>query len=171
MGGIHFDDIDWTRWKPDDEATLLFVIKGRQVLLIDKKRGMGAGKINGPGGRLEDGESAIGAAIREVQEEIGVTPLGVEKRGELRFQFTSGYSLKCHVFRAADIEGEPIATDEAEPRWESIGNLPFERMWEDDRVWLPMLIAGQDFSGAALFEGERMLAHDIRPKLGPSSWS
>ena len=47
------NDIDWTTWQPQQRATLLFVIQGNQVLLIHKKRGLGAGNINGPGGRLE----------------------------------------------------------------------------------------------------------------------
>ena len=43
-------DIDWNTWVPTDPATLVFVIRDRQMLLIRKKRGLGAGKINGPGG-------------------------------------------------------------------------------------------------------------------------
>jgi 8-oxo-dGTP diphosphatase len=171
MGRLRFDDIDWSHWSPKDEATLLFVVMGRQVLLIDKQRGLGAGKINGPGGRIEPGESPQEAAIREVQEELGITPLHIKKRGELSFQFTSGYSMRCHVFSASDLDGEPAPTPEAVPRWESIGNLPFDQMWADDRIWLPMLIAGQDFKGAALFEGEHMLGHDIRPILGRRVWN
>jgi 8-oxo-dGTP diphosphatase len=171
MGRLRFHDIDWSHWSPQDEATLLFVILGRQVLLIDKQRGLGAGKINGPGGRVEDGETPYDAAVREVQEELCVTPLDVKKAGELSFQFTDGYSLRCHVFSASDIDGEPVATSEAVPRWESIGNLPFDRMWADDRIWLPMLLAGQQFRGAALFEGDQMLGHDIRPVLGRKLWN
>ena len=87
------------------------------MLLIRKKRGLGAGKINGPGGKIEPGETALASAIRETQEEIGVTPLGVEERGVLHFQFTDGYSLHCTVFVARDFEGEPIETAEALPMW------------------------------------------------------
>ncbi len=50
-------NVDWTTWEPKERATLLFVIKEGQILLIRKKRGLGAGKINGPGGRLEPGET------------------------------------------------------------------------------------------------------------------
>ncbi len=66
--------IDWSTWKPTEYANLCFVIRDGQILLIRKKRGLGAGKINGPGGRLEKGETALASAIRETQEEIGVTP-------------------------------------------------------------------------------------------------
>ena len=63
-------DIDWTFWRAVDPATLVFIIKDNRVLLIRKKRGLGAGKVNGPGGRLESGETFKACAIREVQEEL-----------------------------------------------------------------------------------------------------
>lgn len=78
-------DITWDSWKPEQRATLLFVVHDDQVLLIHKKRGLGAGNINGPGGRIEPGETPLAAAIRETQEEVGVTPLDAEARGELFF--------------------------------------------------------------------------------------
>jgi len=65
-------DIDWATWTPVDTATLLFVVRHTEVLLIRKKRGLGAGKINGPGGRLEKGESLAECAVRETEE--GTTP-------------------------------------------------------------------------------------------------
>jgi len=60
-------DIDWASWTPTERATLLFVLRDGQILLIHKKTGLGAGKINGPGGRIEPGESAQEGAIREVR--------------------------------------------------------------------------------------------------------
>ena len=66
-----FEQIDWQRWEPDEHATLCFVIRGGEILLIRKKRGLGAGKINGPGGRLEPGETALDCAVRETREELG----------------------------------------------------------------------------------------------------
>ena len=47
------DDVSWKDWRPVDVATLVFVVDGARILLIHKKRGLGAGKINGPGGRVE----------------------------------------------------------------------------------------------------------------------
>ena len=67
-------DINWSTWQAKDTATLAFVIKDEQILLIRKKRGLGAGKINGPGGRLENNETIAACAVREAQEELGITP-------------------------------------------------------------------------------------------------
>lgn len=153
--------VDWEHWTPAEHATLLFVLHGDEVLLIRKKRGLGAGKINGPGGRLEAGESPIAGAIREVQEELCITPVDVEQRGELAFQFVDGYSLDVHVFIARGFEGEPEETDEATPLWTPITAMPYDEMWADDRLWFPLLLAGTPFRGRFLFDGDAMLTREI----------
>jgi 8-oxo-dGTP diphosphatase len=159
MGESFAGETDWTRWQPTERATLCFVVREAEILLILKKRGLGAGKVNGPGGRLEPGESAEACAIRETQEELGVTPVGLEWRGELHFQFTDGYGLHCAVFTATDCLGEPIETDEAVPLWTRLDAIPFHEMWADDIHWLPGMLEGRNFLGFFDFEGETMLTN------------
>lgn len=151
----------WKDWRPKERATLCFVVRRGEILLILKKRGLGAGKINGPGGRIEPGESALQAAIRETEEELGVTPTEIDQRGELHFQFQDGYSLHCTVFLAADCIGEPIETEEAIPLWTPLEQIPFEKMWEDDIHWLPGLLEGKYFRGFFHFDGDKMQKSDI----------
>jgi len=155
------DRIDWTTWRAQDLATLTFVIRDGQMLLIRKKRGLGAGKINAPGGRLDAGESWLDGAVREVQEELCVTPLDPVYVGENRFQFVDGYSIHAAVFRAERIDGVPTETDEATPFWFPLSALPYAEMWEDDPLWLPHVIAGRRFAGRFVFDGDRMLDHTI----------
>jgi 8-oxo-dGTP diphosphatase len=159
---MHFDDIDWDAWKPVQRATLLFVIRDGQVLLIHKKRGLGAGKINGPGGRIDPGETPAQCAVREVQEELLVTPTGLRQAGELKFQFVDGLSLHGYVFTAGACEGEPQETDEAAPVWTPLDRIPYDRMWADDRIWIPHMLAGRAFSGRFLFDKDAMLGYEIR---------
>jgi 8-oxo-dGTP diphosphatase len=154
-------DVDWSCWVPRDRATLLFVVRGDEVLLIRKKRGLGAGKINAPGGRLEAGETPAAGAVREVQEEVGVTPLEPVELGQLSFQFSDGYSLFCHVFRADACLGTAHATDEADPLWTPLGAIPFAEMWADDVLWVPHLLAGRGFAGRFIFEGDALLDHEL----------
>src|SRR5205809_789929 len=104
--------IDWKNRTPKVRANLCFVLRGSEVLLIRKKRGLGAGKINAPGGKIEPGEEARAAAIRETIEEVGVRPIHPEKRGELFFEFADGLRLHCIVFLTSEFEGEPIETEE-----------------------------------------------------------
>ena len=154
--------MNWSDWTPRERANLCFIIRDGRVLLIRKKRGLGAGKINGPGGKLEPGETALHAAIRETQEEIGVTPLEIEERGVLHFQFIDGYSLVCTVFVARDFSGDPIETVEATPLWYPLDAIPFDEMWADDRHWLPRALAGDRFDAWFVFDGEAMLTKEIR---------
>jgi len=150
------DRVDGANWKPREEGTLCFVIQDGQILLIEKKRGLGAGKVNGPGGRIEKGETAEQAAIRETQEEVGITPTGVQWAGELRFQFRDGYSLYCTVYRASGWEGELMETAEAKPFWVRKDQIPYDRMWADDEQWMPRLLSGEKFRGWFEFDGDRM---------------
>ncbi len=154
-------DIDWSNWQAKDPATLTFIIKDQQILLIRKKRGLGAGKINGPGGRLEAGETMLECAIREVQEELCITPINPQFIGESLFQFTDEYSIHVHTYLAHDYDGTPTETDEAIPLWFDLDNIPYDEMWEDDKIWLPYLLKGQRFKGRYLFDGKTMLDHKL----------
>ncbi len=156
-----FHQIDWANWQPLMRATLLFVMQDGRLLLIRKKRGLGAGKINAPGGRIDPGETPRQCAIREVQEELCITPLDVEERGTLRFQFVDGLALHVRVFTATAWEGEPQETEEATPLWTPIDQIPYDEMWADDRLWLPQMLAGRRFDGRFLFEQDRLLAHEL----------
>jgi 8-oxo-dGTP diphosphatase len=153
--------IDWNTWQPRERATLLFVVRDEQILLIHKKRGLGAGKINGPGGRIDPGETPIECAVRETQEELRITPTGVREAGELFFQFVDGHSIHGYVFRADDCDGEPEETDEAVPLWTPVDAIPYERMWADDRLWLPLMLERRPFVGRFLFDADRMLWHEV----------
>jgi 8-oxo-dGTP diphosphatase len=155
-------DVDWHTWVPKDRATLLFVIADGRILLIRKKRGLGAGKINGPGGRIEPGESAQACAIREVQEELCVVPFGISPRGELSFQFLDGYSIHAHVFSASGCTGQPRETAEASPLWFPLSEIPYAQMWADDAIWFPFLLAQKRFDGRFIFDGDSMLDGEVR---------
>ncbi len=153
--------VDWNHWTPQQRATLLFVIQDETILLIHKKRGLGAGNINGPGGRLEPGETPIQAAIREVEEELCITAHDVEECGELFFQFRDGLSIHCTVFRAARYTGTPQETDEAIPLWVSCDAIPYDKMWEDDQYWIPLMLDRTPFKAHFIFDGSAMLDHSI----------
>ena len=63
-------NINWDNWNPKIKATLLFVFNQNEVLLIHKKTGLGKGKINAPGEKIEEGESPEECAIRKHLKKI-----------------------------------------------------------------------------------------------------
>ena len=154
--------IDWDAWRPTQTATLMVVQRDGQLLLIHKKRGLGAGKINAPGGRLEPGETPLDAALRETREEVGIDPVEPRPAGRLEFAFVDGLGIRCHVFHARQFRGVPVETPEAKPFWCALEALPYDRMWADDRLWFPLLLEGSVFHGQFVFDGDTMLWHDLR---------
>lgn len=53
-----------SRLVPRKQFTLVIIEEGNHILLGFKKRGFGAGKWNGFGGKVEDNESVDAAALR-----------------------------------------------------------------------------------------------------------
>ena len=154
-------DVEWNGWQAKDPATLVFVIRDGKILLIDKKTGFGKGKVNGPGGKLEQGESPEACAVRECQEELGITVSNLQFCGQHRFQFVDGYSIHVWVYSSEEFEGVPTETIEAKPLWVPLDKIPYDRMWEDDQIWLPMLLRGERFQGRWLFDGDTMLDYEL----------
>jgi 8-oxo-dGTP diphosphatase len=163
-------DLDWERWQAKDPATLVFVMREDEILLIDKKTGLGKGKVNGPGGKVEPGETPEQCAIRECHEELGITVSSLEYCGEHRFQFVDGYSIHVYVYRTREFEGVPTESREARPLWVKVDEIPYDQMWADDRLWLPMLIRGERFQTRWIFDGDRMLDYDIQSAGKNESW-
>lgn len=150
-------------WKPDILATLMFVVRDGEILLIRKKRGIGAGKVNGPGGKFEPGETALQCVLREVREELHIDVTDAREMGVLHFSFRCGSipEIKCHVFMASAFRGVPAETPEAAPFWTSVDEIPYDRMWQDDRYWLPAMLEGKRFQAFFTFDGDRMLDYSL----------
>ena len=163
-------DIDWSSWQAKDPATLVFVFRDDEILLINKKTGLGKGKVNGPGGKVEPGETPEAGAVRECHEELDIRVSKLEYCGEHRFQFVDGYSIHVWVYRTRDFEGVPTESREASPLWTRIDQIPFEKMWEDDKYWLPMVIRGERFQARWIFDGDRIADHEILPDGNIEAW-
>jgi len=150
--------------------TLLFVRRMnpttgvKEVLLGMKKRGFGLGKWNGFGGKVEPGETIEAAALRELEEESCVKASGVELRGKITFTFlTIPEVLKVSVFEAVGpMVGEPQETEEMMPQWYAESEIPYEKMWADDKYWVPLFLEGKQFKALFEFDDEStLLRYDL----------
>jgi 8-oxo-dGTP pyrophosphatase MutT (NUDIX family) len=126
---------------------VVFPVKHGDVLLGLKRKGFGAGKWNGFGGKVKYGEDVEETAARELWEEclVSVEPRELRKCGELTFIFPMKpeWDQVVHVFIAEKWSGSPTETEEMKPRWFGARELPFKQMWADDPHWLPRVLAGE----------------------------
>jgi 8-oxo-dGTP diphosphatase len=86
--------------------------------------------------------------------------------GQHRFQFVDGYSIHVWVYRTSEYSGEPTESVEAKPLWVDVDKIPYEKMWEDDRIWLPLLLNGEKFMGRWIFDGDKMIDYDLVTENG-----
>ncbi len=132
------------------EATLCFLVQGtppHDILLGYKKRGFGAGKYNGFGGKVESDESIEHAALRELAEETGIHVAEVALRYAAKLTFCVSarpeWDQCVHVFMIQDWPGDPIESEEMRPQWFPVDQIPFAQMWKDDAYWLPRVLANR----------------------------
>ena len=133
--------------------TLVLPVKDGQVLLGYKKRGFGAGKWNGFGGKVGDGENIEEAAARELLEECGLSSRKLVKYAVHEFEFQGEpVILQVHVFRAEGLDGSLAESDEMMPAWFDVEDIPCKKMWPDDIHWLPRFLSGETLIGKFLFK-------------------
>lgn len=147
-------------------AVLCYIRANGRVLLQRKAPGrFGGGYWNAPGGKIADGETAAAAARREVLEETGLTVHDLRDHGTVTFYLDAieEPDIIVHVFTAEGFEGALQPSQEGPLDWFLEDRLPYDEMWEDDRLWLPHVLAGRRVRGWFWFSAgyERLLRHEL----------
>lgn len=144
--------------------TLIIIHQHPKILLGMKKRGFGAGRWNGFGGKLADGETIEQAAHREIFEEAGIKCDGLQKAGVIDFEFKGKPEiLQVHIFKADNYSGSIKETEEMKPQWFDVSEIPFKDMWPDDIYWLPMFLDGKKFKGKFVFgESDAIIENELQ---------
>lgn len=114
--------------------------RGEDVLLIRRGTKPLAGDWSLPGGRIEFGERTEAAALRELQEETGITARLTGLVDVVDAIFTSrntGAVARHYVlfdYAATWISGEPVAGDDADhAEWISPERLAALPLWDETR--------------------------------------
>lgn len=149
---------------PKKILTLCVIHNDTQILLGMKKRGFGAGRWNGFGGKIHDGEMIEEAALRELKEEVSLIPSDMGKRGVVTFVYNDDQTaMEVHIFSVTSFDGEPEESDEMLPKWFLRDQIPYGDMWPDDRYWLSIFLAGKKFNGEFIFSDKStIIDHSIK---------
>ncbi|MBQ8451840.1 MAG: 8-oxo-dGTP diphosphatase [Clostridia bacterium] len=147
-------------------TTLVLILKDGKILLGEKKRGFAKGTLNGIGGKQDPGETIEEAMIRETQEEIGVTPTAYNLIGKIHFDMWykgEHANMFLSIYTCTKFNGKIQETEEMLPNWYDVKNIPFDRMLQDDLLWMPLALAEKKFVGEVSFDQNmNMLSHNFK---------
>ena len=102
---------------------------------------------------MQEEELPEKAAVREMLEETGLRVSGLRFNGILNFYLGDSKELDqtVFVFSCKKSSGKMRGSSEGELRWFSVAAIPYREMWQDDQVWLPLLLDGKSLVGDFYF--------------------
>lgn len=127
------------------QTTLWIILKDDKILLCMKKRWFWEWLWNWAWWKCEKWETIEQAMIRELQEETWLeTNLeNLENMWVLHFYFDANpdWNQDVNIFKINDFDWAPTETEEMRPKWFNLEDIPYNEMWEDDKIWLPRMIS------------------------------
>ncbi len=127
--------------------TLGHIINGNNILLKKATRGISKGKWNGPGGKMDPGETPKECMVREAYEETGLTMRNPFFHGKIYFYMNGRKKLTFvgYLFSTKKFKGKLRSTEEGIVKWFNIKDIPYHKMWDDDKYWINLMLSGRKF--------------------------
>lgn len=149
------------------DTTLCYIEKDGAYLMmhrVKKQNDMNKDKYVGIGGKLEENETPLDCAVREIKEETGLTASNLLYRGIVTFVSNEYGTEKMHLFTTSDFNGTLNKNcNEGELVWikkEDVYNLP---IWEGDKIFFELLEKESKFFNLTLvYEGEKLVSHTLK---------
>lgn len=114
-------------------ASLCYVRQGGELLLLERNNPPFTGRWTAPGGKIRAGEDPEAAAVRELQEETGLSVVNPRLRLILAEQGPHPiYNWLLFIFLAEHCSGTLQASDEGRVAWFSESRLPTIGMLDID---------------------------------------
>lgn len=142
------------------KATVIFLVKNGTVLLAVKKKKVGKGRLNGFGGKPDNGETLRACAVRELFEESGkgfvVEERDLKPRARIKFFNQENDpdipDMDVVFYVVEKFEGFAKETDEmGMPEVYPFGEIPFEQMMKADKYFVPNILRGECLTGVVNF--------------------
>jgi len=114
-----------------------------------QKDKIGSGMLNTYGGKVEQGEAILDAVARELHEEssVKVNKDNLQKVGILKFPTLN---IISYIYKTNTWQGSPKDSKDGEmtnPKWYSFNEIPFNKMWDCDKYWYPLMFQNRYFEG------------------------
>lgn len=147
--------------------TLGHIINRDKLLLKEATRGVSKGKWNGPGGKIDKGETPLDCIVREAYEETGITMVKPFYHGRLFFYMNGKRSLTFlgYLFSTRKFKGKLRSTEEGKVKWVKIKDIPYEKMWDDDKYWIELMLHGKKFDIHCYYNKNNTLVTEARVKI------
>lgn len=123
-------------------TTLIYALRGEQVLMLYRHKEPNLGLWVAPGGKIHADESPRECAIRELREETGLEAIGPELRAIVtEISERKDWQWMMFVYRTQVGEGEALGDErEGRLRWFHVDEARHLPIPEADAVFYPLVI-------------------------------
>ncbi|MFW9779211.1 MAG: NUDIX domain-containing protein [Candidatus Heimdallarchaeota archaeon] len=162
---------------PHKLATLAYIVNGQEVLLLfrnKKPNDFHQNRYIGIGGRLEAGETPLECVLREIREETGYTfsARDIQFRGYIYFDEINRnkesedlppFNWLVFLYSARVKKKMVIENPEGDLHWIPFEKIPYQQMWEGDRIFTPKLLETDHvYEAKFIYEGEKIHHWELR---------
>ena len=148
------------------EAVLCIIRQDEFLLFGEQKRDFCKGLYTGFAGIHPRKEPYKRTINRILKSEVGLRAIEVEQLGTIFFhgwKQKEPVDLIVHIFCCTKFTGIPQETDKMRPKWFSIYNVPYEKMYPHSKSWIPYLIEHERFQGRVYY--------DVHGRMGDNVFS
>ena len=142
------------------------------VLLGERQKKPWKNKFSGFGGNVEEYDrDPLDRQVLELYQEakIKTDREFLIKKAEFKLDIIGKEQKILHVYTVYKFLGGGERTEEMRPEWFSFHALPFHRMIEGDKFWVPRILAGEYLTGT-IFRDEKFNFLDIEVRLASPSY-
>lgn len=147
-------------------ASMIVLRHDRSFLLLKRNKAPHREKYVPVGGKLEPYEDPYSAALRELQEETGLTPPSLAYAGALIESSPTPYNWQCNIYLADIPPIAPPPCDEGVLEWIPFAQVAHVPTPPTDRHIYQMILAKRVFALNAIYDQDLKLVRMVEEIRG-----